>query len=87
MKTIKATIIDPVGLHARPASLLVKEASKFDSEITVKAKGNSGNLKSIMNVMALGVKQNEQVEIEISGSDENEAYEAIQKTLKENKLV
>jgi phosphocarrier protein len=87
MKKLTVKISDPIGLHARPASIVVAAASKYDSEITITSKGNQGNLKSIMNVMALGVKQGEEIHIEAIGSDEKEAIKAIEKSLKENNLI
>ncbi|NQZ65877.1 MAG: HPr family phosphocarrier protein [Mycoplasmatales bacterium] len=87
MSKFTAKITDPVGLHARPASITVSAASKFESEITISANGKAGNLKSIMNVMALGVKQGNEVTIEAIGSDEKEAIESIQSTMKENNLI
>ena len=84
---IKATIIDPVGLHARPASVTVKTATEFKSEIQIHSKGKSGNLKSIMNVMALGVKQGDEVTITAEGKDAEEALVAIEKTMKKHKLI
>ena len=87
MAKFEATVIDPVGLHARPASVTVAAASKFESDITISSNGKSGNLKSIMNVMALGVRQSETITIEATGKDADEAIEAIEKTMKENNLI
>ncbi|MCF0106520.1 MAG: HPr family phosphocarrier protein, partial [Holdemanella sp.] len=51
MKQITVTVIDPVGLHARPATVAVNAASKFKSDINVAFKGREVNMKSIMGVM------------------------------------
>ena len=87
MTQFTAKIIDPVGLHARPASITVAIASKFQSEITIFSDGKKGNLKSIMNIMALGIKQNDEIKIEAIGSDEEKAIKAIEQTMKENHLI
>ena len=87
MKEIKAVIVDQVGLHARPASLLVAVASKFESDVTITTGNKSGNLKSIMNVMALGVKKNDSVTIQATGADEEATIKAIEKTMKDNNLI
>jgi phosphocarrier protein len=87
MKSIKVKIIDPVGLHARPAAVVVKEANNYDSDIIIKANGKQGNLKSIMNVMSMAVKTQEEVVIEATGKDEQLAIDAIEKVMKTNKLV
>ena len=55
MKQVTVTVVDPVGLHARPATVAVNAASKFKSEINVAFKGREVNMKSIMGVMSLGI--------------------------------
>lgn len=84
-KTFK--IIDPAGLHARPASVVVQEATKFNSEITLEFNGKTANLKSIMSVMALVVKTNEEIKIVAEGDDADAALSAIENTLKEKALI
>lgn len=87
MTSFTAKIIDPVGLHARPASITVTVASKFSSDIKINSNGKSGNLKSIMNIMALGVKSGEEITIEATGADEKEAIESIREEMKKNNLI
>ncbi|EKU94363.1 Phosphocarrier protein HPr [Alloiococcus otitis] len=70
------------GIHARPATLLVQTASKFSSDINLEYQGKSVNLKSIMGVMSLGAGQGSDVTISADGSDEKEAIEAIEETIK-----
>ncbi len=84
MKTFEYTITDPLGIHARPAGLLIKEAAKFDSEITIEKDGKKGDAKRIFAVMGLCVKQGQTVRITAEGADEDAAAEAIEKFLKEN---
>jgi len=87
-KSIKVTIIDPVGLHARPASIVVQAANEFDSNITIKnPSGQEGNLKSIMNVMALQIVEGTTVEIIASGKDEEKAIKKLEDVMKSNKLI
>ena len=62
-------IIAETGIHARPATLLVQAASKFNSDINLEYKGKSVNLKSIMGVMSLGVGQGASVTITTDGAD------------------
>lgn len=83
----QAQIKDPIGLHARPASLVVQIASKFKSNITINHGTKSGNLKSIMNVMSLGILQGDEIKIEADGEDAQTAIAAIKKTMIENKLI
>ncbi|MCC5910233.1 MAG: HPr family phosphocarrier protein [Clostridiaceae bacterium] len=65
------------GIHARPASMLVKEAAKFSADIIIVKNDSEYNAKSIMNVMSMGAKHGDEIKIKVSGSDEKEALEAI----------
>ena len=80
-------IIAETGIHARPATLLVQAASKFNSDINLEYNGKSVNLKSIMGVMSLGVGQGADVTITADGDDAKEAIEAIADTLKKEGLA
>ena len=66
-------IQDEVGLHARPAGLLAKEAKKYASEIKIASKGKEAEAGKIMALMALGVKKGEEVVITVAGPDEEMA--------------
>ncbi len=80
-------IIAETGIHARPATLLVQTASKFNSDINLEYKGKSVNLKSIMGVKSLVVRQGAEVRITVDGQDEAEAMEGIVETLKKEGLA
>lgn len=84
MKEFEYVIKDPVGLHARPAGLLVKQASQFKSSITVNVNGKEGDAKKLLQIMGLGIKQGTEVKCLVEGEDETEAYEAIYSFFKEN---
>lgn len=75
------------GIHARPATLLVQAASKFNSEIQLEYKGKKVNLKSIMGVMSLGIAQGADIIIYADGSDEQEALTSIEDTLTKEGLA
>ncbi|WP_071131387.1 phosphocarrier protein HPr [Enterococcus timonensis] len=79
-------IVAETGIHARPATLLVQTASKFNADINLEYKGKSVNLKSIMGVMSLGVGQGSDVTISVEGSDEADAIVAIEETMKKEGL-
>ncbi|MBF0710200.1 MULTISPECIES: phosphocarrier protein HPr [unclassified Gemella] len=81
------TIVDETGIHARPATLLVQAASKFESNVELEYNGRKVNLKSIMGVMSLGVGKGAQISIYAEGADEEEAINAIEETLKKEGLV
>ncbi|WP_288528525.1 phosphocarrier protein HPr [uncultured Secundilactobacillus sp.] len=74
------------GIHARPATLLVQAASKYNADVTLEYDGKSVNLKSIMGVMSLGVGQNTDVTITADGDDEKDAMADVAKTMKEEGL-
>ena len=80
-------IIAETGIHARPATLLVQAASKFNSDVNLEYNGKSVNLKSIMGVMSLGVGQNADVTITAEGDDEKDALDAIADTMKKEGLA
>ncbi|MBZ4195327.1 HPr family phosphocarrier protein [Mycoplasma tauri] len=88
MKELHVTIIDPIGLHARPASFITAEASKYkcDILITNDRSNRTANLKSLMNVLTLGVKKGDSVTIKFNGDDEEIAAASIEKSLVENKI-
>ena len=87
MKKILVTVIDPVGLHARPATVAVNAASKFKCDVKVSYKGRSVNMKSIMGVMSLGIPTQSDVEITCDGEDEVDAIKAIEEVLKVQKVI
>ena len=69
------------GLHARPATLLVSIASKFECDITITFDGITVDLKSIMNTLSLGLKKGSQITIRTDGIDEVEALNVITKNI------
>jgi len=83
----KFTIIDEMGLHARPATVLVNTAGKFAAEVTLDYNGKSVNLKSIMGVMSLGVPHNAEITVIAEGEDAAEAIAALEVTLADQNLA
>lgn len=65
------------GLHARPASLVVREAGRFQSQIELVTPTKTVSLKSLISVMALGLKQGAEVALKATGPDEAEAVAAL----------
>ena len=84
MKTIEYTITDELGIHARPAGMLVKEAAKFQSKIMVASPKKEVDAKRIMGVMSMGAKKWDPLKVTIEGPDEDAAAEAIEAFLKAN---
>lgn len=84
MKEIKYTITDPLGIHARPAGLLVKEAAKFPCAVNISVGGNAVDAKRIMGVMRLAVKQGMEISMTFDGAEEDAAAQAMEAFLKAN---
>lgn len=84
MKEFNYTIKDEVGIHARPAGLLVKEAKKYESKIVIMKEGKSAEATKLMAIMGLGVKCGQTVKVEISGADEESAYEGVKAFFESN---
>jgi phosphocarrier protein len=81
MQTVTVTVINEVGLHARPASLMVNLLKEYTSKIEVYKNGNAEKkqiIKSIFSVMALGAIYGDELTFEADGADEKEAIEAIE---------
>ena len=74
-------IMNPQGLHARPASVFVKIANRFESEVSVKKGGEKVNGKSIMGLMTLAANKGSILEIETSGPDADKAMQELERFL------
>ena len=77
----KLKIQNKLGLHARPAALLVETASNYDAEVQVIKNGNTINAKSIMGVLMLAAEQGSELTFRAKGNQEKEALDAISKLL------
>jgi phosphotransferase system HPr (HPr) family protein len=75
--TRTVTVRNPQGLHARPADLLVRMASKFDSTILIGKDGELVDCKSILSLLTLGAGQGTELSITADGADATEALESI----------
>ncbi len=84
MKQFDFVVQTSVGIHARPAMMLVNIARKFQSDIKVSYNGNTGDAKNIISLLMLHANQGAEVEFLINGPDEEEAYQQIQKFCKTN---
>lgn len=84
MKQFSYTIKDELGIHARPAGLLVKKASEFKSTVSVDNGIKKGDAKKIMSLMMMAVKQGQTVTFTVEGEDEGAAASAIEAFMKEN---
>ncbi len=84
MKLFQYTITDEVGIHARPAGLLVKEAKSYDSVIKVTKDGKSAEARKLMALMGLGVKKGDTVTVSVEGGDEEAVAAKMEEFFKNN---
>ena len=84
MKEFTHVISDPLGLHARPAGMLVKAAAGLASTVTVTAPTGKADAKRLMAVMRLAAKQGMELTITVEGPDEEAAAASLQEFLKQN---
>lgn len=85
MYRAEVVLNNEVGLHARPASLLVKESTKYKSDIKIIKEGKEYNAKSIMAIISMGANKGTKLTITAEGVDEKEVVLSL-KDLIENKL-
>ena len=84
MKQFSYTMTDPVGIHARPAGILVKAVKPFESKCTITKGDKTVDLRKLMALMGMGIKCGDTVQVTIEGADEDTAAETIEKFFKDN---
>ena len=77
----EVTVKNSSGLHARPATLLVKKASSFKSDVSIEYNGKKANVKSLIGVLSLAVTKDAVIKVVASGDDEALAVEEISKLI------
>ena len=78
MKQFDYEITDPVGIHARPAGLLVQEARRYQSRILLHTGDHTADATRMMSVMGLGLRHGDRLTVTAEGPDEAEALQAMQ---------
>ena len=85
MKSFDYVITDPVGIHARPAGILVKEVKNYkDSTVTLTKGDKSVNLLKLMALMQMGIKLGDKVTVTVEGGDEEAVCAKIEEFFKAN---
>ena len=80
--TEQTTVIkNRAGIHARPATLIVKEASKFKANVYIEKNSEKINAKSILNILTLGGTYNSEIKVLADGEDEQDAVDALIKLI------
>ncbi len=77
MKTRTLTVPNKLGIHARPAALIVRKASEYRSEVFISNGVDEVNAKSIMGVMTLAAAGGTRVSVSADGPDEDSALEGV----------
>ncbi|MDO4614931.1 MAG: HPr family phosphocarrier protein [Lachnospiraceae bacterium] len=83
MKKVDYKVTDPKGMHARPAGIISSTAKQFASVIRVACGSEEADMKKLLPLMGLTVRQNDVLHITIEGADEAEAAAAVEASLKE----
>ena len=78
MKEFKYTITDALGIHARPAGLLAKEARRFRSVCTLTKGDATYKLSQLMMLMSMGIRCGDEVTVRAEGADEEAAIAALE---------
>ena len=78
MQRVEATVVNKLGVHARPSAKITQLASKFKCEVWMEKGSRRINAKSIMGVMMLAAAKGSTIGIEVDGPEENEAAKALQ---------
>jgi len=81
---ITLTVRHSVGLHARPAALLVQTAKQFASDVKVAHGEREVNAKSILSVLTLGAEQGAVITIRTEGNDADQALAALEALVEDN---
>ncbi|MBQ8248660.1 MAG: HPr family phosphocarrier protein [Clostridia bacterium] len=84
MKSFSFTIRDEIGIHARPAGMLVNKAKGTGSRVTLKKGDKTADASKLFSVMGLGVKCGDTVEISVEGGDEEAALAGMKEFFEAN---
>ena len=87
MQVVSARVTEPVGFHARPAAVAVTQAGRFKCSVELRYKDQTADMKSIIQIMKMGIPWDAQIEICCAGEDEKEAAELIGRTMREKGLI
>ncbi len=75
------TVVNPSGLHLRPAGVLSQTSMKFKSDVIIESGEKKIVAKSVLNVMAAGIKSGTQITLICDGEDEEEAMKAVSEAI------
>lgn len=73
MFTQEIIIENETGIHARPATAIVKKASAYSGSVTIKTENKNANAKSMISLLSLGLSKNDKITLIVEGENEEEA--------------
>lgn len=76
-------IINPTGLHMRPAAVLAKQAASYECEVSLIYKGKKMDAKSVLNIMAANIQAGSQITLVCDGADEDAAFQELGRQIRE----
>ncbi|MDF2538490.1 MAG: Phosphotransferase System HPr (HPr) Family [Herbinix sp.] len=77
MKNFTFTISDKLGIHARPAGMIVKMVKESGAKVTISKDGNDVDASKLMALMGMGIKYSDTIKLSVSGDNENETFEKL----------
>lgn len=84
MKEFVVMVRDPVGIHARPAGLLVKEAQRMESDVRIRCADKEADGKKLFSVMRLGAKTGDRLTVTVTGEREEEESRYLRAFMEKN---
>jgi phosphocarrier protein HPr len=84
MKEYEYTVVNELGMHARPAGQFVRLAQETKSKIEISKGAEAINAVRILAVMSMNIRQGDQIQITVEGSDEDQLLSEIKRICKEN---
>ena len=79
----KVTVVNPTGIHARPASMVVAFVKNYPGKVEVIKEEKTGDMKSILMILSMGLKQGTEITLRVSGEDEEEFIESLARFIEE----
>lgn len=81
MSQVRLVVVDPSGLHARPAARFVQAASRFNSRIVIRQDGREADAKSLISLLGLTIRPQTEITLAADGPDADAALAALQTEL------
>lgn len=77
MAELHLTVLDPAGLHARPAAQFVRTASRFQSRVTIRVGDRTADVKSLIALLGMTIRPGAEIALNAEGPDEDAALAAL----------